>query len=68
VVTDFGSTDAAYDVTIQSDQKIVVAGYSDNGGDFEIALVRYNANGSRNITFSADAIVTTKIGMIAEAK
>ena len=42
VTTDFGSAnDFARSVTIQSDGKIVVAGYSDDGSNDDFALVRY---------------------------
>jgi len=36
-----GSDDVAYSVAIQSDGKIVAAGYSNNGSNFDFALVRY---------------------------
>ncbi len=40
------STDIAQSVAIQADGKIVVAGYSNNAGNNDIALVRYNSDGS----------------------
>ena len=47
VITDIGSGhDVARSVTIQSDGKIVVAGYSHNGTNRDFAVVRYNADGS----------------------
>lgn len=56
VTTDFASTyDDAYDVTVQPDGKIIAAGSSN--GDF--AVVRYNPNGSLDVTFSGDGKVTT---------
>ncbi len=42
VITDFNSLDYAQDVAVQSDGKIVAAGYSSNN----FALARYNADGS----------------------
>lgn len=48
LTTDFGGQDQAYDVALQSDGKIVVAGtYSTgpNATDFHLALARYNTNG-----------------------
>ena len=41
VITAIGSGDDALAVAIQSDGKIVVAGYSDNGSNDDFALVRY---------------------------
>ena len=49
-------------VAIQSDGKIVVAGYSDNGSNDDFALVRYNTDGSLDTTFDSDGKVTTAIG------
>ncbi|HTF05507.1 MAG TPA: delta-60 repeat domain-containing protein, partial [Bacteroidia bacterium] len=46
VTTVIGSSSAIMEVVIQSDGKIVVAGYNDNGGNFDFAVVRYNSNGS----------------------
>jgi uncharacterized delta-60 repeat protein len=54
--------EAGKSVAIQSDGKIVVAGYSDNGLDYDFALVRYNTNGSLDNTFDSDGKVTTAIG------
>ncbi|MEC4748253.1 thrombospondin type 3 repeat-containing protein [Methylomicrobium sp. Wu6] len=42
--------------------KYVVAGYSTTSGNEDIALVRYNQNGSLDTTFSGDGIVRTPIG------
>ena len=49
-------------LALQSDGKILVAGYSYNGSNNDFALVRYNANGSLDSTFDADGKVTTAIG------
>ncbi|MEI7933742.1 MAG: Ig-like domain-containing protein, partial [Chlorobiaceae bacterium] len=59
VITDIGGTDFATDVTLQSDGKIVVSGYSN--GDF--ALARYNTDGSLDTSFSgvSDTIAPTVI-------
>ncbi|WP_299101580.1 T9SS type A sorting domain-containing protein [uncultured Winogradskyella sp.] len=40
VTTDFGTVSFAYDLKVQSDDKIVLAGFSDN----QVALARYNGN------------------------
>jgi len=48
---------------IQSlDSKIVVAGYSSNGSNYDFALVRYNTNGSLDTTFGTGGIVITPMG------
>lgn len=58
------ATDWAQSVAIQKDGKIVVAGYSYNGSDNDIAVVRYNTNGSLDTSFgpSETGIVTTAVG------
>jgi uncharacterized delta-60 repeat protein len=56
------SDDIIRSVALQSDGKIVVAGYSDNGGTYDFAVARYNTNGSLDTSFSGDGIVTTAIG------
>ena len=60
VTTAIGSgTDEAYSVAIQSDGKIVAAGYSNNGSNNDFALVRYNTDGSLDTSFDSDGKVTT---------
>jgi uncharacterized delta-60 repeat protein len=60
-----GGNQTAYDIAIQNG-KLVVAGISYTGGydtpiDASIALARYNADGSLDLTFGTGGIVTTKI-------
>ncbi len=55
--TSIGTYEIGYDWVIQPDGRIVGAGYS----DAQIALVRYEANGSLDASFSSDGIVTTAI-------
>ena len=63
VTTSIGSDpDVANSVVLQSDGKIVAAGYSHNGSNFDFAIVRYNTNGSLDTTFDADGKQTTSIG------
>ena len=57
-----GSDDVGYSVIQQADGKLVVAGYSHNGSDSDVALVRYNADGSLDTGFDGDGKVTTAIG------
>ena len=69
VTTDFGFDDNAQSVAIQSDGKIIVAGWSVNGVDdftqqpiSDFALVRYNSNGTPDNSFSGDGKLTTDFG------
>jgi uncharacterized delta-60 repeat protein len=63
VVTPIGSSnDYGISLIIQSDGKIIIAGFSDNGNDNDIALVRYNTDGSLDGLFGSGGIVTTTIG------
>ena len=55
--------DEAKDVAIQGDGKIVVAGFTSDGGAVaEFAVVRYNSDGSLDTTFSGDGKQTTSVG------
>ncbi len=59
--------DFAQSMALQSDGKIVVAGYSDIGGNYDFTVVRYNTNGSLDTSFDTDGIVTTAIGASDDA-
>jgi len=68
VTTQFGTSQSeAAAVVLQSDGKFVAAGYSFNGTNSDIALARYNANGSLDTTFGTGGIVTTDIGNVDNA-
>lgn len=63
VITDLSLGGSANAVSLQSDGKIIAAGYYVNGypiGDF--AVVRYNGDGSLDPSFGAGGIVTTDLG------
>jgi len=65
VTTDIGGNEnAVNDVSIQSDGKIVAAGYNriGNGNDYNFALARYYTNGSLDNTFGMGGTVTTLVG------
>ncbi|WP_374682213.1 DUF4347 domain-containing protein, partial [Accumulibacter sp.] len=64
VLTDLGtnSSDIGYQLTLQPDGKILLAGWSDAGGTNDFALVRYNADGTLDTTFNNTGKVTTAIG------
>ncbi|MFN6564474.1 MAG: putative Ig domain-containing protein [Nostoc sp. ChiSLP01] len=60
VTTDFnGSNEAGNSIAVQSDGKILVAGYSNNGTDDDFAIARYNSDGSFDTTFNSTGKVTT---------
>jgi len=65
VVTSVTSTgflnDSASSVVLQSDGKILVSGYSNNGSNYDFALVRYNSDGSLDTTFNGTGKLTTSI-------
>lgn len=52
-----GSDDAAFGIDLQSDGKIVLAGYSDNGSNKNAAIVRYKSNGKVDSSFGTNGIV-----------
>jgi uncharacterized delta-60 repeat protein len=57
-----GDRDEAYALTFQVDGKIIVAGTSfDAAGDSDVALVRYNTNGTLDMSFNSDGKVTTDL-------
>jgi uncharacterized delta-60 repeat protein len=63
VITDFGSSglDDAFAVAIQSDGKIVVAGYATVGTQ-SWGVARYNSDGSLDTSFDTDGMLTTDFG------
>lgn len=61
-----GIIDVAYSIAIQSDGKIVVAGYSFQNGNNDFAVVRYNIDGSIDTSFDTDGIVTTPVGSLVD--
>ncbi|MBL4693237.1 MAG: cadherin-like domain-containing protein, partial [Magnetovibrio sp.] len=69
VTTSFGAgIDMASDVVLQPDGKIVVAGQSHNGTDYDYALSRYNVDGTLDTTFGTAGTgkVTTAVGSGAD--
>ena len=68
-IANFGSTagSRAVAIAVQADGKIIVAGEiayaAPNGYDF--ALIRYNPDGSRDLTFDSDGRVTADFGTAA---
>lgn len=68
VFTAFGSAnDQAYSVALQSDGKIVAAGFSFVGSSNDFAVARYNTDGSLDTSFNGTGKVTTPVGPLADA-
>jgi uncharacterized delta-60 repeat protein len=63
LTSDFGGgNNSAYSVVIQSNGKIVLAGSMWNGTDNDFAVYRYLSNGSLDVTFSGDGMVSFGFG------
>jgi uncharacterized delta-60 repeat protein len=62
LLTDVGaSVDQAYAIALQSDGRILQAGYSFNGDNNDFSLVRYTVTGALDPTFSGDGEVITPV-------
>ncbi len=55
--------DSGFGIAIQADGKIVVSGVSNNGTNFDVAVVRFNTNGTLDTSFDGDGKATTAIGL-----
>ena len=55
--------DIAQSVAIQADGKIVAAGFSSNGANYDFAVIRRNADGTLDAAFDGDGKMTTPIGI-----
>jgi len=64
ITTSFGSQAEAFCMAIQSDGKIVAAGYRYNDSTWEFAVARYNVDGSLDSTFDGDGKLTTAISTV----
>ncbi len=62
-----GHEDVAKSVVIQPDGKIVVAGWHYTGSEYDLAVVRYNSDGSLDTGFDTDGIVTTDVSLHDQA-
>lgn len=67
VTTNIPVSAVLHKIIIQSDDKIVATGYVETGGTTAFVLVRYNADGSLDNGFGTGGIVTTSIGIEAQA-
>lgn len=69
-VVDFGANEVATSMAIQSDGKVVLAGYKSSSvgsNDGVFALARINTNGTLDNTFGTSGKVTTAVGTEANA-
>jgi uncharacterized delta-60 repeat protein len=62
VMTNFGQLDDARGLALQSDGKLVAAGSYQNGTKVDVALARYNPDGSLDPSFGSAGQVTTDLG------
>lgn len=53
---------AAYALVLQSDGKLVTAGFTSDNTTYQFALMRYFADGSLDQTFGTDGTVVTSVG------
>jgi uncharacterized delta-60 repeat protein len=67
LLTDFGGDDTAYDVAIQPDGKIVVSGVTrvpkQTSISNDLAVARYNSDGTLDTTFDGDGKQTVDFGL-----
>lgn len=62
VITDIsGDDDLAQSIAIQSDGKILLAGFSKVGFYYDLSMVRYNSDGSLDISFNLNGTVINSI-------
>ena len=67
VITDFaGYSETANSVTIQSDGKVVLAGWTTNSNNSYYALARYQSNGNLDTKFGTGGKVTTDFGSYSQ--
>jgi uncharacterized delta-60 repeat protein len=57
-----GGNDQPTGLAVDSSNRIVVAGYSLNGANYDITLLRYDVDGYLDTGFGAGGVVTTAIG------
>ncbi|MEI6766689.1 MAG: T9SS type A sorting domain-containing protein [Bacteroidota bacterium] len=62
VITPMGMEGGAYAAARQTDGKIVLAGYYNNGSNYDFALARYDTTGALDVTFDSDGKLSLAIG------
>src|SRR5207248_7969385 len=63
------SDDFAFSVAVQSDNKVLVAGWVSSGGSMgnDIAVIRLNENGTLDTSFGGTGFVVTDLGSMSDA-
>ncbi|MFN0139789.1 MAG: cohesin domain-containing protein [Pyrinomonadaceae bacterium] len=61
VVTDIASNDQVFSLALESNGKIMITGFIDVGGQADLAIARYDTNGTLDTTFDTDGIVITAV-------
>jgi uncharacterized delta-60 repeat protein len=71
VVTDFGGSalEIAYGINIQTDGKIIAVGssYQSSASSYDMAIARYNSDGSLDTNFNVDGKIILNMGGVDEA-
>lgn len=62
VLTPIGTEARAYAIQVRSDGKIIVAGFSRAGSFNQVTIAQYETNGSLDLSFGTNGVVTTTIG------
>jgi len=65
-IAPLAGNDAGTGITLQADGKIIVVGTANVGPASEIAVVRYNADGSLDTTFDGDGFAIAGVGPLAD--
>ena len=63
VITDLGRYEGGFDALLQPDGKIIVVGSSNVNNTLDLALARYNPDGSQDQSFGSSGIVITDFDM-----
>jgi len=64
VITGYNTYDMAKSVVVQSDNKVIIAGYSGFWPQADFALVRYHENGTKDESFGNAGVVFTDFGAL----
>lgn len=67
-IVDFGPfPDIALGIAVQTDGKIVAAGFANNGSNVDFGVTRVNTNGTLDTSFDGDGLARTMIGTSADS-
>ncbi len=58
-----GSDDQCISIALQADGKIIAVGYMDNGTDGDVAVARFNTDGSLDNSFDSDGVMNYDSGL-----